>query len=219
MDADACGLRLIVERTNGGPPVVSEVRAVEGARDLLRGGKATGDATLTGFAAADAIDGTYAHRWVGAPGRSKWTLRVDLPAPERIDRVRLVLGLDAMSYARATAGRSYAMAWGPWRYTLEASEDGRRFAPVASEPLRPDGTVLPLRRRLVTIAEPRYVRALRLRIDGATGADGRPSAEGVPVVREMSAYSADDPRPILAEPWFLSVNANPSGQTHLRPGR
>ncbi len=218
VDADTCGLRWVVDATNGGPPVLHEVHAIEGARDVLRGAAASAEGTLTGFAAADAIDGTYARRWVGAPGRKKWTLRVDLPLAERVDRIRLVLGLDATSYARTTAGRSYAMAWGPSRYVLETSEDGRRFSAVATEPVRPDGTVVPLRRRLVTISGPRYVRALRLVIDGATGADGLPSPDAVPVVREMSAYSADDPRPILAEPWFLSVNANPSGQTHLRPG-
>lgn len=218
VDAFACGLRFVVDATNDGPPVLREVHALEGARDLLRAGEASADATLDGFDPADAVDGTYARRWVGAPGRSKWTLRVDLPAPARVDRVRLVLGLDATSFPRATAGRSYALPWAPLRYSLETSEDGTRFEPVATEPRRPDGSVLPLRRRLVTISAPRDVRAVRLEIEGATGADGRPDPGAVPVVREMSAYSADDRSPVLAEPWFLSVNANPSGQTHVRSG-
>lgn len=218
VDVDACGLRLVVVATNGGPPSVREVQALEGARDVLRGGRASADGTLAGFAAAGAIDGSYAERWVGAPGRSRWTLRVDLPSSEVLDRVRLVLGLDATSIPRQGAGRSYAIAWGPLHYSLETSADGERFERIASEPVRPDGSVLPLRRRLVTITAPRKVRALRLQIDGATNASGVPDPSAVPVVRELSAYGADDPNPILAEPWFLSVDANPCGQTHLRPG-
>jgi hypothetical protein len=218
VDAEACGLRLLVDGTNGGPPVVKEVKAIEGARDVLQRGVASAEATLSGFAAADAIDGTYARRWVGAPGRSRWTLRVDLPKAERIDRVRLVLGLDAASFPRAGSGRSYGVAWGPLHYTLAISEDGDRFAEIATEARRQDGTIVPLRRRIVTVPAPRYVRALRLEIDGATGADGQPDPNAVPVVRELSAYTADDPSPVLAPPWFLSINANPSGQTHARPG-
>src|SRR5882672_7210382 len=162
VDADACALRLVVDRTNAGPPVLREVQAIEGARDVLRGGKASDDGVYPGFEAADAIDGTYSRRWVGAPNQSRWTLRVDLGEPQTIDRVRLVLGFDATSVARPGGGRAYAIAWAPIHYTLEASEDGRRFAPIASDPLRSDGTTLPLRRRLVTLAEPRTIRALRL---------------------------------------------------------
>lgn len=218
VDADACGLRLVVEATNGGAPVLREVKAIEGARDVLRDAEASDDGDLTGFPAANVIDGSYAARWVGAPGRSHWTVRIDLRNAQPIDRVRLVLGLDATSVARTTAGRSYSMAWGPLRYSLETSDDGLLFEPVATEPRQPDGSILPLRRRLVRFAAPRVVRALRLAIDGATDADGRPDVSAVPVVREVSAYRADDPRPILAEPWVLSINANPSGQTHVMPG-
>jgi hypothetical protein len=218
VDADACGLRLVVERTNAGPPVVREVQAIEGARDVLRDGEAGDDGAYPGFQAADAIDGTYARRWAGAPGRSRWTLRVVLREPQAIDRVRLVLGFDATSVPRPGSGRSYAVSWAPVRYTLEASEDGRRFFPLASEPLRPDGSVLPLRRRLVTLPEARTVRVLRLVMGGATGASGLPEAGAVPVVRELAAYRGDDARPILAAPWLLSVNANPSAESHLTPG-
>ncbi|HZU82727.1 MAG TPA: discoidin domain-containing protein, partial [Polyangiaceae bacterium] len=218
VDVDACGLRLVVDRTNAGPPVVREVQAIESARDVLRDGLATDDGAYPGFSAADAIDGTYAGRWAGAPGRSRWTLRVDLPEARPIDRVRLVLGFDATSAARPGSGRGYAVAWGPVHYTLEASEDGRRFSPVATEPLRADGTVLPLRRRLVLLTEPRTVRALRLVIVGATGGGGSPQAGAVPVVREIAAYRADDKRPVLAPPWILSVNANPSAESHWTPG-
>jgi hypothetical protein len=218
VDVDACGLRLVVDRTNAGPPVLREVQAIEGARDVLRDAEASDDGAYPGFLAADAVDGTYAHRWAGAPGKSRWTLRVDLREPQPVDRVRLVLGFDATSFPRPGSGRSYAIAWAPVRYTLEASEDGRRFFPIASEPLRPDGTVLPLRRRLVTLAEPRTVRALRLVMTGATGASGLPEPGAVPVVREVSAYRADDTRPLLSAPWLLSVNANPSAESHLTPG-
>jgi hypothetical protein len=218
-DADACALRLVVERTNAGPPVLREVQAIESARDVLRAGTASDDGAWSGFDAAGAIDGTYAGRWAGAAGRSRWSLRVDLPAPQSIDRVRMVLGFDATSAPRAgAAGRNYAIAWSPVHYVLEVSEDGRRFAPIASEPARADGTLVPLRRRLVTLSEPRTIRALRLVMTGATGASGLPESGGVPVVRELSAFRADDKRPVLAPAWILSVNANPTSESHTTPG-
>ena len=64
----------------------------------------------------------------------------------------------------------------------------------------------------VTLSEPLTVRALRIVIESATGPRGVPALGAVPVVREISAYRADDGRPILAAPWVLSVNANPSAQ-------
>jgi|HubBroStandDraft_4_1064222.scaffolds.fasta_scaffold11998_2 hypothetical protein len=218
VDADACGLRLVVDRTNAGPPVLREVQAIESARDVLRGAEASANATFPGMRAAGAVDGTYGGRWAGAPGLSRWTLRVDLPEPQPIDRVRLVLGFDATSTPRAGAGRSYAVAWAPLHYTLEGSEDGRHFVPIATEPLRADGSLLPLRRRLVVLAEGRRLRALRLVMNGATGSDGLPSPGAVPVVREIAAYRADDARPMLASPWLLSINANPSAESRLTPG-
>jgi hypothetical protein len=218
VDADACGLRLVVDRTNAGPPVLREVQAIESARDVLPSGVASDDGSYPGMSAGGAIDGTYARRWAGAPGKSRWTLRVDLEEPQPVDRVRLVLGFDATSAARAGGGRSYAISWAPVHYTLEASEDGRHFVPVASEPLRSDGSVLPLRRRLVTLQEPLRVRALRLVMTGATGSSGLPEPGAVPVVREIAAYRADDDRPILATPWIMSVNANPSAESRTTPG-
>jgi hypothetical protein len=218
VDVDACGLRLVVDRTNAGPPVVREVQAIESATDVLRGAEASDDGAYPGFHAADAVDGTYARRWAGAPGRRSWALRVDLPQAVPVDRVRLVLGFDAASYPRAGTGRSYSMAWAPVHYALEGSEDGRRFFAIATEPLRPDGTILPLRRRLVTLPDARPLKALRLVMTGATDATGIPSPGGVPVVRELSAYRSDDARPILAPPWLLSVNANPSAESHTTPG-
>ncbi|MGO9837087.1 MAG: hypothetical protein ACLP1X_23065 [Polyangiaceae bacterium] len=218
IDADACALRLVIDRTTAGPPVLREVQAIESARDVLRNADASDDGAYPGFRAADAVDGTYERRWAGATGKSRWVLHLALREPEPIDRVRLVLGFDATTVSRAGGGRSYAMAWAPVRYTLEASEDGRRFVTVASEPRRKDGTILPLRRRLVSFAEPHTVRALRLVMEGAVGEGGVPGAGAVPVVREISAYRADDNRPVLATPWILSVNANPSAQSHGSPG-
>jgi hypothetical protein len=218
VDADACALRLVVDRTNAGPPMLREVQAFESARDVLRDGVASDEGAYPGMRAADAIDGTYARRWAGAPGKARWTLRVDLRDPQPIDRIRLVLGFDATSVPRPGTGRSYAVAWAPTRYSLEASDDGKHFTPLATEPTRADGTILPLRRRLVRLPEPRTVRALRLVITGATGASGLPEPGGVPVVREMAAYAADDKRPILAPTWILSVNANPSAESHRTPG-
>ena len=218
VQVDACGLRLVVDRTNAGPPVVREVEAIEGALDVLRGGEASDDGAFPGFRAADAFDGTYARRWAGAAGQGRWTLRVDLREPQPIDRVRIVLGFDATSVQRAGWGRSYAVSWSPVHYVLEGSEDGKRFSPLATEPLRPDGTVLPVRRRLVTLSEPRTLRAVRLVMIGATGGSGLPEPGAVPVVREIAAYRADDTRPILSTPWLLSVNANPSAESHLEPG-
>jgi hypothetical protein len=218
VDTDACGLRLVVDRTNAGPPVLREVQAIESARNVLIGAEASDDGSAAGFGAANAIDDTYATRWAGAPGKTRWTLRVDLPQVERINRIRLVLGFDATSVPRPASGRGYAVAWAPLRYSVEVSEDGRHFTPVGNELARPDGTILPVRRRLVTLPEARPLRALRLVMTGATGAAGTPSPGGAPVVREIAAYRADDPRPILASPWILSVNANPAGQSKFTPG-
>jgi hypothetical protein len=218
VDVDSCGLRLVVDRTNGGPPVIRDVRAVASARDVLQEGEASDEGSWPGYPASAAIDGRYATRWAGAAGAPRWALRVDLPEAQPIDRIRLVLGLDATSVPRPGSGRSYAVAWAPLRYRVEVSEDGKAFSPVASEPLRSDGTILPLRRRLVALSQPRTVRAVRLVMSGATGADGLPEAGAVPVVREIAAYRADDPQPVLARPWILSINANPSVQTHSAPG-
>jgi hypothetical protein len=218
VDADACGLRLVVDRTNAGPPVLREVQAIESARDILRSGVASDDGTYPGMSADGAIDGTYGRRWAGAAGRSHWSLRVDLDEPQPIDRVRLVIGFDATTVPRPGGGRSYAITWAPLHYTIEASEDGRHFFVVTSEPVRADGSLLPLRRRLITFSESRTVRALRLVMTGATGATGLPDATAVPVVREFAAYRADDDRPILATPWILSINANPSAESRTTPG-
>jgi hypothetical protein len=218
VDANACALRLVVHRTNAGPPVVREVEAIETADDVLADGHATDDGAYPGFDADAAIDRDDSTRWVGAPGKSSWTLRIDLPEPQALDRVRLVLGFDSTRVRRPAGGLTYAIAWAPIHYAVEVSEDGEHFAAVSREPMRANGTILPLRRRLVVLPEPRRVRALRLMMTGASGASGLPEPDAVPVVREIAAYRADDPRPILSAPWLLSVNANPSAQTRTTPG-
>ena len=233
VDVDACALRLSIDGTNGGAPVIRELSAIEGARDVLREATASADRSLDGTSGADVLDGTYERAWIGAPpsgsagapSRSHvYTLTIKLAEPAPIDRVHLVLGGDATSAPRLGAsdaadpiGRTYGVADAPVRYRLEGSDDGVVFTTLATEPRAKNGAILPVRRRLITFA-PRALRALRLTIDGATGGDGRPDPFAAPVVREVSAYRADDARPLLFSPWILSVNANPAGETHESRG-
>jgi hypothetical protein len=217
VDADACALRLVVDRTNAGPPILRSVRVVETAVDVLRGAAASDDGSVPGRPASGAVDGTYEVHWAGAPGKGRWVWRVDLPAAESIDRIRIVLGFDGAARPRPGGGTSYGIARGPVRYSLETSEDGVKFSGAATEPHRADGSIVPLRRRLVTLA-PRRTKAVRIVIEGATGADGSVDPASAPVIREVSAFRADDARPILASQWILSVNANPSAQMRGLPG-
>jgi hypothetical protein len=218
VDVDACALRLVIDKTTGGPPIMRQLQAYEGAVDVLAGATAS-----DGSAASDAegaIDGTYRRYWAGQPGKRQWTLTVSLAEPAPIDRIRLVLGWDAVSTPRGRlgTGRNYAIAYAPVRYVLEASEDGARFVRVASTPITADGRVLPLRRRLVTVPNPRPLRSLRLVMEGATGAQGLPDSAAMPVVREIAAYRVDDPRLVLSAPWLLSVNTNPTAQMRRMAG-
>lgn len=218
VDADACALRLVIDSTNGGPPIVRDVRAYEGASDVLLHSVAEDRSAVPGRDASGAVDGTYGRHWTGAAGAGRWTLEVALPEPEPIDRVRLVFGLSATSSSRGRRpGRDYGIAFGPVRYVVEASEDGRVFNRIASEAMR-DGQIVPIRRRVIRLIEPQRVHVLRVVIDGATGLNGRPDADAMPVIREVAAYRSDDPRPMLSAPWILSVNANPTAQTHRMVG-
>ena len=215
--------RRVRSAPGGRPHQRRAARAARGAGDRERARRAARrprratTARTPGCRPRASIDGTYARRWAGAPGKSRWTLRVDLAEPQPIDRVRLVLGFDATtSVPRAGGGRSYAIAWAPVHYMLEVSEDGRRFVAVASEPLRADGSILPLRRRLVTLPEARTVRALRLVMTGATG------ASGLARTRRRAGRARDRRRTARttrarssATPWVLSVNANPSAESQL----
>ncbi len=215
VDIEACGLRLLVDRSLGGPPTLREVEAFESAVNVLNDARV--DDAGTGSNVTAAHDAAYATRWTGKPGLGQWTLTARFATALAIDRVRLVLGTDAVSRPRGRHGRNYAVAGFPVRYVLEGSSDGVHFAPLTSTPLRDDGSVLLLRRRLVrTDGAP--LLALRLVMTGATGATGEPEASASPVVRELAAYRSDDPRAVLAAPWILSVNANPTAQMHRTRG-
>ncbi len=192
---DACAIRLVVSATNGGAPVLEGLQIVDGAANVL----ASADGPR------EALDGAYETAWTGEPGSGRWALTAHLAEPQTIDRVRLVLGSDAVSVPRdRRLGRDYGIARAPLAWTLEASEDGVNYFPVG----RPTVAV---RRPLVHVRLEKPVVALRLSMEGATNELGLPSPSASPVVREMEAYAAGDPRPIVAEPWVLSVNANPAG--------
>jgi hypothetical protein len=221
VDVAACALRLVIDKTNSGPPVIRQVYAYQGARNVLLGAtaKVTSAARFDPQAAIDGRDDSY---WMGKPGVHRWTLGIALAEPTPLDRVRLVLGEEAVSRPRGRSGtepgRSYGVSRAPLHYALEVSEDGTTFARVASTPLTSDGHVLPLRRRLITLSQPRPVRSLRLVMDGATGSLGLRDAAAAPVVREIAAYRSDDRRPVIPHPWLLSVNANPAPLIHRAPG-
>jgi len=70
----------------------------------------------------------------------------------------------------------------------------------------------------VHVDRPRTLRAIRLVIDGATGATGVLERGASPVVREIAAYRSDDPRAVIPAPWILSVNANPAIAVHAQRG-
>jgi hypothetical protein len=70
----------------------------------------------------------------------------------------------------------------------------------------------------VKFDQARHVSAIRLIMASASAGNGLPESDAVPVVRDIEAFRADDHRPILAALWILSVNANPSGQSHRMPG-
>jgi hypothetical protein len=210
VDAEGCALRLVVRGTNGGPPALEEVSIVEGARDVLAESFPEGGRDEEGFEAT--IDGRYATAYRGRPGRGRWSLTYRLRRTEVVDRVRIVLGEDATLIPGRP--RTYAVTHAPLRWSIETSVDGETFTVVGSSS---DGARLPVRRPFVWI-EPRPIVALRLVLFGATGESGRPSLAAAPVVREVAAYTEGDPRPVLPEPWLLSVNANPAASRAEGPG-
>jgi hypothetical protein len=199
---DACAVRLVVLGTNSGPPDLEGLEVVEGAANVLRA--ASGP--------HEALDGAYETGWAGEPGKGRWTLTARLAKPETIDRIRMVLGSDAVSIPReGKLGRDYSIARAPLSWTVEASEDGESFFPVG----RPTVAV---RRPLVRVRMPRPVVAIRVSMEGATNELGVPSPSASPMIRELEAYAESDPRPIVVEPWVLSVNANPSASGHAGRG-
>jgi hypothetical protein len=198
---------------------VRELHVLEGAPSLLRDPRveitagARDELLDTGSPAA--VDGTYKTLWRGEPGREQWTLTVRLPEANDIDRIALTLGLDAVSLARPSgAGRSYAVSFLPLRYSVEVSPDDDtehlEAIPEADSPTV-GAEPLPVRRRLIRLATPRKAKLLRLVVTEATGPTGeRGPGIGAPIVRDIAAYAASDGRPVVREPVFLSVDANPS---------
>lgn len=203
VDAEGCALRLVVMGTNGGVPAVEHIEIVEGARDVLRAAIADDPAL---------VDGRYETAWSGSPGQGRWTLTLRLPHAERIDRVRMVLGANAVSIARPGLGRNYAVARTAQRWSLATSEDGASYSIVARS------TSSLVRRPMVRLATPRPVIALRLTLEGATDDHGQIASGSSPVVHDVAAYTVDEARPVLPEPWVLSVNANPAASARKGTG-
>lgn len=226
-DLDACGLRLVVTLTDGGVgPVLREVKILESARSLTRAGgvsvEASSHAELEGVGPEGMVDGTYENAWAGAPRRGPWTVTIRLPEAHVIDRVRLLLGADATTTERRDGpGQTFAAALLPQSYRLLTSpdDDDAHFVEVGEgAPPTLHGSPLPARRRLVRFSE-RPVKALRMEIASATGPDGERDGDATaPVIREIGIYEAADPHPVVTEPLFLSVDANPAGLLDHRRG-
>ncbi len=259
-DLNACGLRLVVPALGPGdpegPPVLHSLSIVESAASLtlqpqtqvFAEGSAMrpmspppppspgGDLSVSTFTASDvtgAIDGLYRTLWAGQPRQAPWVLTITLPTPALIDRISLVLGLDAATVPdKEGPGRYFSASFLPLHYRIEASaqESGESFnllpegAPIVDPSREPsEGDVLPVRRRLIHLTTPRIVRRLRLVMEDATGPWGElPTADNqgitAPVVREIGLFSANDRRPVIFPTTFLSVDANPSGLTHASKG-
>lgn len=223
-DEDACALRLVVTAVDDGPPVLRDVCITEGAASV------SGDAVvsvppgaaLPWTSAAGLVDGTYEEAWSGAPGAGSWTIDLRLPRARTLDRLRLVLGEDAVTLKRTDGpGRLFTGGYLPLEYSVQAAydDDERHLAPIVeAEPPRDGGVALPVRRRLVHFA-PRVVRFVRITIRRATARWGEDDREAAaPVIREVALYEADDLRPVIEPPSFLSVNANPAGLIALAKG-
>lgn len=221
-DEDACALRLSIDAMgpSAGPPVVREIRALEGARSIAEEASAfasgKGRSALLASSERGLLDGRYETLWAGEAGHGPWTVELTFPAPRLIDRVALTLGLDAVTVPDDDGrGRSYVGAYLPVRYRVETShdDDPAHFVSFDTAP------ALPLRRRLLVDRGGRPVKRLRIVIDEATGPWGeRDAALGAPVIRDLSVYAADDLRPVVKQPAFLVVDANPALLTHEMKG-
>jgi hypothetical protein len=232
---DACALRLQVESMGQsfpslqpGPPVIRELRALEGARSSSEEaavevhGQTPGVAENAGRSAllasteAGAIDGRYDTFWAGQPGQSSWTLELVWPRPRIVDRVALTLGLDAVTVPDDDGvGRNFTGAYLPTKYRIETSYDDDP-AHFVSWDVAP---ALPLRRRLLVDRGGRPVKRLRLVIDEATGPWGeREPRLGAPVVRDLEVFAEADARPVVKSPAFMVTNANPALLTHELSG-
>ena len=223
-DEDACALRLRIDTmgASAGPPIVREIRALEGAASIAE--EATvhtssgGRAALLASSERGLVDGRYETLWAGEAGRGPWTVELGFPSPRVIDRVALTLGLDAVTVPDEDGrGRTYAGAYLPVRYRVETSYDDDEGHFVVLD----DAPALPLRRRLIVDRGGRPVKRLRLVIDEASGPWGEragSAAIGAPVIRDLSVYAADDVRPVVKQPAFLVVDANPALLTHEMKG-
>lgn len=228
-DVDACGVRAVIEAMDGGAaPVLHELAIHESASSITRQPGIEVVASSHGPAVdpssgAGILDGVYETLWAGEKGAGRWTIEVHLPAVHTVDRIVLVLGYDAVTVPRPRGtGRSFAGAYMPLRYSVETKPlaDAQQWEAVeeAAPPIV-DGNPLPVRRRLVHLREPRQVAALRMVVTEATGLWGETDAAvAAPVVRDIGLYKAGDLRPVIREPLFLSVNANPSALTHTFKG-
>jgi hypothetical protein len=172
-DADACAVRMVITESDGGPPVVREVKLLESAPSLTRRPGTVVEAhadrpAVSPSSAGGAVDGSYEGAWTGDAGADSWSLSVHLASAEIVDRLRLTLGQDAVTVARdeGAPGRSFSGAYLPLGYRVETSFDDDPAhlvtLPEADPPLR-DGSPLPVRRRLVHFP-PRPVKLLRLTI-------------------------------------------------------
>mgnify|MGYP003816407233 CR=1 FL=1 len=226
-DATACAVRLVIEASEGGvPPVVRELSILASATSLTREHgvvvRAPGSRpVLPGSRPEAVLDGKYASHWSGDAGRAPWTMEVRLPSPRKVDRIGLRLGYDAVTVDRTDdSGRRFSGAYLPVRYRVELERaDGTWLRVRAADPPEQWGTPLPVRRRLVRLAEAETVKALRLTVDEATGPWGEADrALAAPVIRDLSLYASDDVYPVIEPPLFLSVNANPSALTSTRKG-
>jgi hypothetical protein len=228
-DDDACGLRLYVPE-GAGAPVVRSLHVLESAPSATRSAGVSivvspsgGTPALAASRPEGVVDGTYAGLWAGEIGAGRWSVTVRLPEAVTVDRLRLVLGQDAVTTPRAgRPGRDFSGGYLPTSYRVSTShdDDPSHLIPLQeASPVDDAGRALPVRRRLVKLGAPRPIKLLRLDIDEATGPWGeRDRRVAAPVVREIGLYRADDPRPVVSEPVFLSVDANPAGLIASRAG-
>lgn len=228
-DEDACALRLrIVAMAEGQSPVLREVKILEGAPSLAREAKIHAEGTWRQGAPFSVtpeaiVDGTYEHFWAGEPGRGKWQITLRLPSPRWVDRIWLALGYDGVTEEiHDRSGRRYAGAYLPLNYTISTAYDNNleHLIPLhEGDAPHNQGRPLPVRRRLIKFLTPRPVQLLQLTITEATGLWGEHKKSlQAPVVRELRLYDSADRRPVITEPLFLSVNANPSELTAALQG-
>jgi len=171
VDVDACALRLVIDATNGGAPVLRELSAIDGARDVLRDATvvspragSTAGGPDTRASGEGAIDGATSNRSSAPPAREVVDRGEAAEAATARPRAARPRRRCDEQQARARrddearpAGRTYGIARGPLLYRLETSVDGVTFDTVATEPHAPGygsspSAVVPLRRRLVTFS-------------------------------------------------------------------